>query len=676
MKKLLSVLLAICMIVSFIPVAASAENDNPIAIGQNTYATMAAAVAAITDNTATTIEVNDDITGSVNIPSNKTVTINLNGHTWTVGVDGVGASAQYATAGVRCELGSTVVINGGNGTIKATEDSNSKIKVTVQNHANLTLNNVTLDGTNQKMADYSNNNTATDMDIDKNSTFTLLSWCGVVNLNNVTIKNSTNAEKAYSIGCGWASDATTTKWTAGTQIALDNQCDVVNALVFRNGTDQYGNSLSTLKDAYGNTLQGTEWQLNSAYTGGYAYKYTKGVGFHQTTGATVAEVPAATTGDYPNPTGTTYSGTTVTVTGELPYISGRNDTPVGNYLWVGINLDTNKVADWTHVQVNSNDKIAKWNGISTDHMLEWHQKVTDVGSTKQLVVTYYNNDTVVYKDVITLDLTSATLESAPSTPSTPSSPSDDDTDVPTDETPVTNTVTADDGTQTTTTTWSDGKTSVSVKDPDGNVTTTVKSASGETIAEISLPAEPDEGKTFSDVNGWSKEAITKATGYGLFSGTSATTFEPQTGMTRAMVAQVLYNLSGKVDFGTDGDNYGDVKGAYAAAINWATASGVVSGNGDGTFLPDETVTREQLATMLYNFAKSIGAVEKSSTGVEKFPDGDKTSSWATEAMNWAIANGLINGSVNGGVTTLNPRDTATREQVASVMVKFVELLTK
>lgn len=769
MKKVLSILLAVCLLVSFVPLTASATGTAVFTYDGNEYTTLNAAVAEIASGGSGTITMTTDVTYTdtmygqssfaMSVKDGKNVTLDLNGHTLTAPKSGFKVGTWSDTSGTLTIIngklvfdgsvtpaadsynyglyvsGTSSVLNLGTSQNSGAYNETTKKGLTVTTSTAGTSNatgayvikgatinvygkienlgvdsaimgdgNSTHDNINVKVYDgavvtggeagiyFPNTSTLTVSGGTISGKTGIYVKSGTVNISGGTVQG-TGAKVAYvHKGSGYAA--------TGDALVVED-CDYPggNPKVTVSGGTFTSTNAEAVKKYTNGTLNKTEGTFTitggtfssdpSEYVGGYTVvpnaNRTYSV-YDYSYVSEIEDVPSDVTGAYPNPSGTVFylrnGYGEVEVTGELPYVSGRDDTPDGNYLWVRIKLDATKASNWTHVKVNCNDKIKeikKWD-LSQDANLDWHQKITTVGNnTQTIMLTFYNGETIVGAYPIKLDLTNATLESAPSNnggSTGGSTTTPDEPETPDEDTPTTETTTSADGTTTTTTTWSDGKTSTSVKDPEGNVTTTVKSATGETVAEISLPAQPGEGKTFSDVNGWSKDAISKATGYGLFSGTTATTFAPKTGMTRAMVAQVLYNLSGKGDYGTDGSNYNDVTGSYANAINWATAAGVVSGNGNGTFEPNETVTREQLVTMLYNFAKAIGAVEKSSTGVENFPDGSKTSSWATDAMNWAIANGIISGSTNGGVTTLNPKDTATREQVASVMVKFVEMLTK
>ena len=99
---------------------------------------------------------------------------------------------------------------------------------------------------------------------------------------------------------------------------------------------------------------------------------------------------------------------------------------------------------------------------------------------------------------------------------------------------------------------------------------------------------------------------------------------------------------------------------------------VVAGNPDGTFGVKDNLTREQFAQMLYSYAGYKKYDQESSADLSKYPDGDQVSSWAETAFSWANANGLINGNDEGGVLYLDPKDSTTRGQMASILMKFCE----
>lgn len=174
---------------------------------------------------------------------------------------------------------------------------------------------------------------------------------------------------------------------------------------------------------------------------------------------------------------------------------------------------------------------------------------------------------------------------------------------------------------------------------------------------------------FDDVNvgDWFQAAVEYVYRNGIMTGTSVTTFEPGTTLSRAMVAQILYNLEGQPAV-TEATTFTDSGTHWAAkAIAWAQETGVVNGYEDNTFRPNKAVTREELAQMLYNYAKVKDYDLAASGDLTAFPDGEEVSSWAETAMAWANGNELINGHDDG---TLEPGGDSTRAQAASILMNF------
>ena len=169
------------------------------------------------------------------------------------------------------------------------------------------------------------------------------------------------------------------------------------------------------------------------------------------------------------------------------------------------------------------------------------------------------------------------------------------------------------------------------------------------------------------VKAWYHDAVDYVVEHGIMTGTSATTFEPNTTLSRAMVAQILYNLEGQPTV-TGESTFTDVSGHWAIdAITWAQKTGVVTGYENNTFRPNQAVTREELAQMLYNYAKYKEITLPALGDLSKFPDGDKVSPWARTAMKWATGLGVINGYED---STLEPGGDSTRAQAASILMNF------
>lgn len=169
------------------------------------------------------------------------------------------------------------------------------------------------------------------------------------------------------------------------------------------------------------------------------------------------------------------------------------------------------------------------------------------------------------------------------------------------------------------------------------------------------------------VKAWYHDAVDYVVEHGIMTGTSATTFEPNTTLSRAMVAQILYNLEGQPTV-TGESTFTDVSGHWAIdAITWAQKTGVVTGYENNTFRPNQAVTREELAQVLYNYAQYKKITLPALGDLSKFPDGDKVSPWARTAMKWATGLGVINGYED---STLEPGGDSTRAQAASILMNF------
>lgn len=169
----------------------------------------------------------------------------------------------------------------------------------------------------------------------------------------------------------------------------------------------------------------------------------------------------------------------------------------------------------------------------------------------------------------------------------------------------------------------------------------------------------DNSKTFDDVadNYWGAEAVDFTSSRELFAGTSATTFAPDTAMTRAMIVTVLARFEG-VDT-TTGDTW------YEAGQQWAMQNGVSDGSN-----MDASLTREQLVTMFYRYAQSKGYdTTQGGMAIWEYADFEQISGYAAEAMTWAVNTGIINGT---STTTLSPQGEATRAQVATILMRFIE----
>ncbi len=198
--------------------------------------------------------------------------------------------------------------------------------------------------------------------------------------------------------------------------------------------------------------------------------------------------------------------------------------------------------------------------------------------------------------------------------------------------------------------------------------------------EEDVPCDGGENcpaKSFTDIPGpgdWAHAGIDYAVENGLFNGMTDTTFEPETAMTRGMLVTVLWRYAQSPE---EGENTFTDVGAgewYTKAVAWASHNGIVNGVGNGRFDPNSEITREQMATILYRYAQKYGFDTESTTNLDSFPDSGSISSYAVAAFRWAVAEGLINGSQENGVAYLQPQGDATRAQVATILMRFIENL--
>ncbi len=179
-----------------------------------------------------------------------------------------------------------------------------------------------------------------------------------------------------------------------------------------------------------------------------------------------------------------------------------------------------------------------------------------------------------------------------------------------------------------------------------------------------------------DTGRWYHEGVDYAIAHGLMNGVGNGMFEPESSMTRAMLVTVLWRYAGSPAEGTN--TFVDVKPNqwYTQAVAWAAKYGVVNGVGHGMFEPDGNVTREQMAAILYRYANGVGIDTSARGNLAAFPDRNQVSSYAVDALSWCNAMGIIGGTKEGGVDYLDPQGFATRAQVATILMRYIEKVVK
>lgn len=186
--------------------------------------------------------------------------------------------------------------------------------------------------------------------------------------------------------------------------------------------------------------------------------------------------------------------------------------------------------------------------------------------------------------------------------------------------------------------------------------------------------DPCEGYTDINRSKWYHSAADFVIARGIMGSTqtNALTFEPNTACTRSMIVSILYRLSGspKVTYEA---KFPDVKAGkwFSDAVIWAYQNGIVSGYSNGNFGPNDKITREQMAVILKGYADYMGKDTNKIADLSDFPDCSKVT-WSKAAVRWAVAEGLISGKAQGDKTYLDPQGNATRAEVASILMRFIE----
>ncbi|WP_130870540.1 S-layer homology domain-containing protein [Intestinimonas massiliensis (ex Afouda et al. 2020)] len=200
--------------------------------------------------------------------------------------------------------------------------------------------------------------------------------------------------------------------------------------------------------------------------------------------------------------------------------------------------------------------------------------------------------------------------------------------------------------------------------------------SGKVSVAASFVQESDvTGLPFTDVkeSDWFYQAVRFAVESGMMNGTGGSSFQPGINLSRSMIATILWRLEGSPD--GNPTRFTDVPNGqwYTEAVNWAAANDLVNGYGNSTFGPEDDITREQMAAILYRYAQFKGYDCTVQGDLSRFADGGQTSDWARDAVVWAVDKGLLTGK-GGGL--LDPKGTATRAEVATILMRFVENISQ
>ena len=228
--------------------------------------------------------------------------------------------------------------------------------------------------------------------------------------------------------------------------------------------------------------------------------------------------------------------------------------------------------------------------------------------------------------------------------------------------------------------WDNGKVTKEPTETETGVKTFTCTRCGETKTEtIPATGSVDVTKMFTDVShSWADDGIQYCVTHQLMSGIGNNLFGPKLTTTRAQIVQILYNLEGEPKVSGTTPFTDLTQDWYQDAILWAYQTGVVAGTSSTTFEPDRPVTREQIAVILMEYVTRVLKLERTWTPADLsiFPDAGSVSDWAKDAMADAVGLGLISGASNGGQTYLEPQGSATREQVATILMEFCKNVKK
>ena len=204
--------------------------------------------------------------------------------------------------------------------------------------------------------------------------------------------------------------------------------------------------------------------------------------------------------------------------------------------------------------------------------------------------------------------------------------------------------------------------------PASAVTVSASFVKGDTPVDTGLP--------FTDVvsGSWYYDSVAYVYEQGLMGGTGEGRFSPDLTTSRAMIVTILYRLEGSPAV-SGGASFADVTAGqwYSDGVAWASANGIVTGYSNGSFGPDDTITREQMAAILYRYARYKGYDLSAQAALDGYADAAQVSAYAADAMKWAVGSGLITGTSG---TTLSPAGSATRAQAAVILARFCQTLAQ
>lgn len=636
------------------------------------YGNLQEAVDAVTMTNQTTIKLLKSTSGAgvkVDGTVKRNLTFDLGGHTYTI-TSGVGSTGTE-TNGFQLIKDNNITIT--NGTITAAPAEGRQVKILIQNYSNLTLENVTLDG--RGMTDYNGLN------------YTLSNNNGEITLKSGTVIQARADEIAMDV-C-WAES-----YQDGARVTVEEGAEIQGTVELGLwGQDAYSNNQSVLT-VNGGTITG-EVKLDSSISEDKISETIESLKTNVTInggtfGSNVdayvdsnddANAHIARNGQY-----TYYETVQDALNAAQPgdSVVALNSAPDSTLCTVTLNYGYN--SNRATIQVASGTEISlPAPGTRTGYTFNgWYNGSSYVGRE--------GTEVTITSDMIFTASWTPIQSDRPSSGSSGSSSSDSgDYLISVDRVSggrvtvqpgradkgdtVTITVYPNDGYELDELVVTDSRGNEIDLDARSATRFTFTMPSGKVTVEASFVREGGQTQTpqttFADVpaSAWYYNAVEYVYENGLMSGVSGGWFAPNDTLTRAMLVQTLYAMEGRPAAASAG--FADVASGdwYASAVNWAAANGVVSGVSETGFGPNNALTREQLALILYRFAQYKGYDVAGTSDLAAYADGSSVSSWAAEAMGWAVDAGLISGV---GGNQIAPTGTASRAQVAQILMNFCE----
>lgn len=642
------------------------ESERVAAIGNKYYKTLAAAVKEATSGDTITILNDVDEAPGISVPSGKKFTIDFDGHTYTVSRPGAG-SPETETNGFQLLQGSDITFK--NGTIRISEENGNvgpgnPIKRIIQNYANLTLENMQIYAKNQSP--------------DEN--YALSFNCGNIVFKGdtsiyVTDPGNTIVFDIYKFG-GYPSvtvvfDESYTGTIQGTIVYDSSDSETHKLEIKGNGTFGKIEATSTSTDAAKSAI--------TVYSGHYA----ESVNTDYLDESLNAELKSASNTEAPYSYYHTVDeaiqaaepGDTITVI--------EDDSVTRSYT---VSFDGNGGNAIASVTVPEKTEITLPTPIREDYEFEgWYDG-------DKLVKSPY---TVTADVTLTAHWDRISSGGGASHPEAGSTSSSDryeitkpskvengsikvsDSKAEKGDT-VTITVTPDEGYELDKlAVYDEDGDKIGLKDKgDGKFTFEMPKSDVEIEVSFALIEDETVKANFADVaaDAWYADAVQYVYENGMMSGTSETTFSPDLTTTRGMIVTILYRLENEPTV-TGTTAFTDVAADqyYANAVAWAAQNGIVSGIDATTFAPNNAITREQMAAILYRYAQFKGYDVSVKADLSVYTDAAQVSTYATDAMAWANGAQLITGTSQA---TLTPAGNATRAQVATILMRFCENIAK